>query len=104
MTTNTASLLAQHSIARCQVWHCEERKGHLRKLKLRSSNFAGKCECFVSARDAMVPEAEFLRFTSQFCCEFAAAPISIRISEASKFSWVSFWFACHVKTHAASQE
>jgi hypothetical protein len=50
MTTCTASLLAQHSIPSCQLWHCEERKGHLRKLKLRSSNFAEKCEGFVLLR------------------------------------------------------
>jgi len=57
LAVRSTSFLAQHSIARCQVWHCEERKRHLRKLKLRSSNFVAKCECFVLARKAAAHEA-----------------------------------------------
>jgi len=104
LAVRATSFLAQHSIARCQVWHCEERKRHLRKLKLRSSNFVAKCECFVLARKAAAHEAVNLRFTSHFCGRFAQLPISIRIYEASKFSWGAIHCAAHVKTHAGSQE
>jgi len=80
LAVRATSFLAQHSIARCQVWHCEERKRQLRKLKLRSSNFVAKCECFVLARKAAAHEAVNLRFTSHFCGRFAQLLISIRIS------------------------